>query len=214
MNVFLKPDVAKEYDAYYQTETGKKVNEIEESIISGLLKKIPRSEMLELGCGTGHWTNFFTNKGFNVTAMDISDEMLKLAKHKNIKADFIKSDSQDIPFPDNSFSVVSSITMLEFVENQEKVLKEIYRVLKPGGWFILGSLNANSEIGKNKENDDTFRMAKLLNKDEINKKLVLFGKPKMNFGVYFTSSFDIADNTPKQVDIEPAFIASLVQKEF
>jgi len=212
MNVFLKPDVAKEYDTYYNTEIGKKVNKIEENLIAKLLKEVPKSEMLELGCGTGHWTNFFTNNGFQVTATDISNEMMNIAKTKSIQTKFIKADSQNIPFPDNSFSVVSSITMLEFVDDQDKVLSEIYRVLKPGGWLILGCLNKFSELGKNKKNDTTFRDAKFLSQAELENKLKLFGKPKINLGVYFSPIFEILDDTSKIANTEPAFMAAAVQK--
>ncbi len=212
MNIFLKADIAQKYDAYYNTLSGKKLNEIEEKLIAEFLKEIPKSEMLELGCGTGHWTNFFVNHGFNVTATDISDEMLKFAKLKNIEAEFIKADSQNIPFPDNSFSVVSSITMLEFVNDQDKVINEIYRVLKPGGWLILGCLNKFSELGKNKENDETFKDAKFLSIEELNNKLRLFGNPKIKSGVYFSPAFEILDNTSKIENTEPAFIVAAVQK--
>jgi ubiquinone/menaquinone biosynthesis C-methylase UbiE len=212
MNVFLKPNVAKEYDSYYKTDIGKKVNDIEEKLITEFLKEVPKAEMLELGCGTGHWTNIFVNQGFEVTAMDISDEMLKYATEKKIKAKFIKADSRNIPFPDNSFSAVSFITMIEFINDQNKVFNEIYRVLKPNGHLIMGCLNKLSELGKNKENDDTFRDAKFLSKEELENKLTLFGAPKMKFGVYFSPTFEILDNISEIKNTEPAFIAAMVQK--
>lgn len=213
MNVFIKPEIANKYDSYYETELGKKVNEIEERLMSKLLQDIPRKEMLELGCGTGHWTNFFVNQGFQVTAGDISDEMLAFVKIKNIKANIVKFDAEQIPFPDNSFDIIASITMLEFVNNQDKVLSEVKRVLKPGGWFLLGSLNALSELGKNKENDATFKNAQFLNLEELNEKLSSIGKSRFEQGVYFSPLFEILDNLENINNIEPAFIASLTCKE-
>lgn len=212
MNVFIKPEIANKYDLYYQTEIGNKVNQIEEKLVTDLLKNIPRTKMLELGCGTGHWTNFFVNLGYEVTATDISDAMLQIAKQKNLNANFIKADSSKIPFEDNSFDIISSITMLEFVEEQDKVLEEIHRVLKPGGYFILGSLNALSEIGKNKDQDETFRDAKFLSKEELTHKLKLIGKPSILSGVYFSPNFELLDNSSGIDTIEPAFFASLTQK--
>jgi ubiquinone/menaquinone biosynthesis C-methylase UbiE len=212
MNVFIKSEIANKYDLYYQTEIGNNVNQIEEKLVTDLLKDIPRTKMLELGCGTGHWTNFFVNKGYKVTATDISDAMLQIAKQKNLNADFIKADSSKIPFEDNSFDIISSITMLEFVEDQDKVLEEIQRVLKPGGYFILGSLNALSEIGKNKNQDDTFRDAKFLSKEELTNKLKLIGKPSILSGVFFSPNFELLDNSSGIDTIEPAFFASLTQK--
>lgn len=212
MNVFIDPKVAEAYDTYYQTEVGRKVNDIEEKLILKILKDLPKTEMLELGCGTGHWTNVFINQGFNVTALDISDEMLKYAHSKNLNAQFIKADSENIPFPENSYSLISSITMLEFVNDQDQVLEEIYRVLKPGGNLVLGCLNAHSELGKNKENDPSFRNAKFLSPQELEEKLKLFGNPQLSFGVHLSPNFEIKDGTQEMYNTEPAFIAALVQK--
>jgi len=212
MNVFTKQDVAANYDQYYQTEIGKKVSQIEENLFNDLLTNIPKTDMLELGCGTGQWTEYFIKKGFKLTGIDVSDEMLKFAHSKNLNADFINADSSQIPFDDNSFSTVSSITMLEFVEDQNTVLQEAYRVLKPGGWLILGCLNANSELGKNRKNDEVFGKANFLNPEKLNQKLHAFSNLKMNFGVYFSPTFEILDGN-SEIEVEPAFIAILAQKK-
>jgi ubiquinone/menaquinone biosynthesis C-methylase UbiE len=212
MNVFLKKEIASNYDLYYQTEIGKKVSQIEENLFNDLLIDVPKTEMLELGCGTGQWTEYFINQGFKLTGIDISEEMLKIAQAKNLKADILKADSSHIPFDDNSFFAISSITMLEFVEDQDRVLQEIHRVLKPNGWIILGFLNANSELGKNKENDEVFGKASFLNPEKINQKLHAFNKLKMKYGVYFTPTFEILDGN-SEIKVEPTFIAVIAQKK-
>ncbi|MFW5886969.1 MAG: class I SAM-dependent methyltransferase, partial [Bacteroidota bacterium] len=148
MNIFQKTKIAQDYDDYYLTDFGKQVDRIEKEMISGLLNEIPKGEMIDLGCGTGHWTHFFTEKGFRVKAVDASEAMLNIARNKKINADFIQADSEDLPFEDESQSLIASIAMLEFVENREKAIKEIYRILKTGGWFILGGLNADSVPGR------------------------------------------------------------------
>jgi len=56
MNVFIKEEIADDYDAYYQTPAGKEIDAIEEKLIADALQKVPKGKMLELGCGTGHWT--------------------------------------------------------------------------------------------------------------------------------------------------------------
>ncbi|MGM0622223.1 MAG: class I SAM-dependent methyltransferase, partial [Bacteroidota bacterium] len=127
-NVFLTPEVASEYDAYYQTETGKTVDNIEKEIVSANLKKLPKTNWLELGCGTGHWTKFFNEGGFQITAVDNSEAMLKIARSKNLEnVQFLNADATRLPFPDARFSGIVSITMLEFVDDLEKVLNEIDR---------------------------------------------------------------------------------------
>ena len=212
MNVFVKPETANSYDAYYQTAFGKKVDELEQRVISSFIKDIPRDSMLELGCGTGHWSGYFIKQGFNITGVDISEAMLQLAKAKELKAEFMKADSQKLPFRNESYTVISSINMLEFVDNQDKVLQEIYRILKPEGWLILGCLNAHSVLGERKELDETFRDAQFLTSEELSNKLQLFGEPKLKFGVYLTSNFNILDETPGADQVNPVFIAVIVQK--
>jgi hypothetical protein len=57
-NIFLDPSVATAYDNYYLTDAGKRIDEIEKQLISSHLSSISRGSLLELGCGTGHWSEF------------------------------------------------------------------------------------------------------------------------------------------------------------
>jgi ubiquinone/menaquinone biosynthesis C-methylase UbiE len=212
MNVFLNPSVANQYEDYYTTEAGQKIDAIEKKLITELLNDIPSSSMLELGSGTGHWTEFFIEKGFQPTAVDISEPMLEVAKNKGLEAEFLKADARKLPFGDHSFSVVAAITMLEFIDDRKKVFQEINRVLKPGGWLLLGCLNAHSEIGRNKEKDEVFRSAYFYTLDELFVQLSVFGKPLMKYGVYFSPTFEILDGKTETSTVEPAFIAARVKK--
>jgi len=213
MNVFIKPEIANNYDDYYQSDFGKKVDKIEQNIISSLIKEIPKNEMLELGCGTGHWSEYFSKKGFKLTGIDISDAMLNIAKRKNINAKFKIANSQNLPFNDESFQIISSITMLGFVNNQDDVIKEIYRVLKKGGWLILGCLNEKSIIGKNKGSSETFKKANFLTINDIQSKLNKFETLHIKTGVYLKPDYAIMDNKKNIDNIEPAFIGILAQKK-
>jgi ubiquinone/menaquinone biosynthesis C-methylase UbiE len=212
-NVFITPEVASEYDAYYQTETGKMVDKIEKEIVSVYLKNLQKKNWLELGCGTGYWTKFFNDSGFQITAVDNSEAMLKIARSKNMEnVQFINADATRLPFPVGHFSGIISITMLEFVDDLQKVLNEIDRVLKPGGTLVLGCLNALSELGKNKNNDPVFQHAHFFTQDEIIEMVARFGNPHISTGVYFSPDFEILDGTEKQSTAVPAFIAVSVQK--
>lgn len=212
-NLFLDKSVAENYDAFYNTSRGREIDNIEKEIISELLDRCQGIQMLELGCGTGHWTEYFSAKGFSVTAIDNSDEMLKIARDKKIKnADFIKSDAASLPLGDNSFSLIVTITMLEFVEDPAPVLKEINRLLKPGGRFISGCLNENSELGRTKNNDEVFRNARFFTPAEVERYLSKIGKPDLRYGIYLSPEFTLLDGTPHQNSVKPAFIAASVQK--
>ena len=212
-NVFLTPDVASEYDTYYQTEIGKTVDKIEKEIVSAHLSNLPKTNWLELGCGTGHWTKFYNENGMQIIAVDNSEAMLKIARSKNMKnVQFLNADTTRLPFPDTRFSGIISITMLEFVDDLEKALNETDRVLQPGGTLVLGCLNAHSEQWKNKNNDPVLQHAHFFTPEEIKKMLARFGNPRISAGVYFSPNFEILDGTEKQSTFAPAFFAASVQK--
>lgn len=165
MNPFVEEDIAKQYDEFYQTEFGKKIDLLEKAAITKILSNIPRCTMLELGCGTGHWTAFFVEKGFNVIATDSSKAMLEIAQSKNItNATFMQASAEQLPYCFDTFMFIAAITMLEFTANPEKVLHEIYRIAKHQSHVLLGCLNPNSTLFKNKNKDSVFKHAKLLRK--------------------------------------------------
>ncbi len=211
-NNFNDKEIACNYDKFYVSEYGKLVDEIEKKMCSDFLKDIPKSDMLEIGCGTGHWSEFFIDNGFQLVATDISEAMLDVMKSKNLNVDIKLANSENLPFKDNEFSIVSSITMIEFVENQKKVIDEIYRVLKPNGFLLMGCLNKNSVLWENRENNKHYKGAKFLTPEEFSSLLSPIGKAKISLGVYIDSNFEILDFKDKAL-AEPAFILALVKKE-
>jgi hypothetical protein len=84
MNIYKELSFAMEYDQFYQSDGGRAVDMAEKAVISDLLLQVDSREMLELGCGTGHWTAFFSEKGFRVTAVDQSPAMLEQARKRVI----------------------------------------------------------------------------------------------------------------------------------
>lgn len=111
-----------------------------ESIIRGKSYK----NALEMGCGRGTISLYLrTRNHLDVTLTDIEASAIELAK-KNFKqmderGTFIVADSQKIPLPDNSFDIVVSIGLLEHFDDYSSILKEKYRLLRPGG--VVVSLN-------------------------------------------------------------------------
>ena len=97
-------------------------------VITGMMEGIS-GRILDLGAGTGIISDLYPD--LDIIGIDISEGMLKLNKHKC----FIGS-AENIKFPDNYFHAVVARSLLHHLPNAEAGLKEIQRVLRPGGKFI------------------------------------------------------------------------------
>jgi ubiquinone/menaquinone biosynthesis C-methylase UbiE len=106
--------------------------------------------ILEVGCGTGHFTRWFCDLEFQSIGLDISHPMLKMAKHLN-RSTYIQGDALMLPFSSNSFDIVAMITALEFMADPFKVLSESLRVARH--WLILGVINRQSRLGRKYKNE-------------------------------------------------------------
>ena len=97
---------------------------------------------LDIGCGTGYYSLRLLKMGFEVVGLDISSKSVKLAKlktksHGFRQVDFNRADASVLPFNENSFDVVVAMgSVLNHVPAPERMIKEISRVLKPGGLFF------------------------------------------------------------------------------
>ena len=215
MNIFADKEVASRYDAYYSEEQGAAIDRIEKEAISGLLSSMEPGRMLEIGCGTGHWTEFFVKSGFSVLATDVSEPMMQLAIEKNISgAEFMMASVLQLPFADASFDQVAVITALEFCGDMDRAFSEICRVLKPGGWLVAGCLNADSVVGKNKNLDPVFKHGYFMTRDELEQRLKTIGDtPEIKECVFFSPDFEMIDEQAGEQTTSGVFMAAFVQKK-
>ena len=99
------------------------------------------SRILDIGTGTGKQAFAFAEKGYDVTGIDLSEAMLKVANKKNRykNVNFQVADATNLPFEDNSFDVSSVSFALHDMPLtiRERVLKEIVRVTKPAGMIVI-----------------------------------------------------------------------------
>ena len=97
--------------------------------------------LLEIGGGMGTDLAQFALHGARVTDLDLSSGHLKLAREnfavRGLPGEFIQQDAETIALPDNSFDVVYSNGVLHHTPNTRHVVREIFRVLKPGGRVIV-----------------------------------------------------------------------------
>jgi ubiquinone/menaquinone biosynthesis C-methylase UbiE len=97
-----------------------------------LIKRYAEGKVLDIGCGTGF---HMSHDGLNTTGIDISDRMLAVAKNNgfNVK----KARAEQIPFSDKSFDTVFCFFAVLNMCDSSKAVKEMARVLKPGGCALL-----------------------------------------------------------------------------
>jgi ubiquinone/menaquinone biosynthesis C-methylase UbiE len=127
---------------------------LEREAVDRLLPPAPHAgKLLEVGCGTGHWSEYFAGKGFAVTGVDVSERMIAVARQKNIAGGtFEVADAERLPFAGGSFDVAAAITALEFTPNPARVVSEMTRcVRKAGGMLILGVLNGLSAYNQSRK---------------------------------------------------------------
>ncbi len=101
----------------------------------------PDARVLDVGCGSGWATRMLAEYAFNgrVTGIDISDEMIRVARESSRSlpnVDFEIASAEQLPFPDHEFTHAFSMESLYYYRNIPQALKEIHRVLKPGGLFV------------------------------------------------------------------------------
>lgn len=206
---------AEQYDNYYSSHFGMEVDRIEKAAIKQLIKEIPIGKILEIGCGTGHWTQFFVEHGFSVHGIDLSSAMLQKAINKSIpQAKFEQMDFLNNTFEDASQKHIFAITSLEFTENQDRLFDEIYRILEPGGYFLAGCLNSESEMGKQKDASETFAAADFFTWKSLTKRLSRFGEPRIIPTVLLHNGqiMDEQNKDQEEMKKEACFFAILVRK--
>jgi ubiquinone/menaquinone biosynthesis C-methylase UbiE len=118
------------------------------SLSPRILEKIQElpdgSRILDIGCAEGFTIErlaYQFEKEFEFVGVDLSETRIKSATEKEIhSAKFIVSSGESIPLEDNSFDCILCSQVLEHVESDEKLLKEIYRLLKPRGIFQVDTV--------------------------------------------------------------------------
>lgn len=93
--------------------------------------------LLDVGCGTGHHLRELRARGFQVSGVDGSEEMLKVARRINPGVDLRRADVEAQPFADGSFDWILSIEVLRYLPDFRGTVKEMGRVLAPGGTAVV-----------------------------------------------------------------------------
>jgi demethylmenaquinone methyltransferase/2-methoxy-6-polyprenyl-1,4-benzoquinol methylase len=96
----------------------------------------PGMRALDLACGTGDIAFALADRGAQVAGLDITHRMLQIARAKSPRVHFVGGDMLALPFPDQTFDVVTTGYGLRNVPDIGRAIAETRRVLKPGGVFV------------------------------------------------------------------------------
>lgn len=211
--------VARNYDDYYQSEFGQKVDVVEKRLVKKYLDKVPEKEALELGCGTGHWSLFFSDNGFQITGIDLAKDMLNKAIEKDIPgAVFMEMNAEELMFPSESIKNIFTIATAEFTDDRQQFFDEAFRVLKRGGYLLAGVLNENSTLGKTKDQDEVFKNATFFTSETLYRSLTRFGHAEIEGCALIDNNGKILDYpedhniSQEKLNNEGAFLVGFVKK--
>ena len=96
---------------------------------------IPHGQFLDIGCGTGIFLRILEKCGV-AYGLDISELALSYCQRDGCRL-LVRAAGGGLPFKDNSFSLVTLLDMIEHVDNDAEVLREAYRICRPGGVVVV-----------------------------------------------------------------------------
>ncbi len=136
------------YRAWRDSELGRLTDCIEEDLIVGLVGPVRGTKVLDVGCGDAVLSVRLAAAGAEVTGVDTDPRMLAAARERADNSGeavaFVEGNILSLPFPDTSFDTVVAVAVLCFVEDIERAVREMARVLRPGGRLVLGELGRYS----------------------------------------------------------------------
>jgi len=139
----FSPEVARRYDRWYEMRWGRYADERQRQLLVHMCEPQAGEQVLDVGCGTGRYLQWFTEMGLEATGVDSSDEMVQVARQRlagsGEEGQVLLADGTDLPFADDSFDLVTAITVLEFATHPGVLIKEMLRVSRDR--IFLGVLN-------------------------------------------------------------------------
>jgi SAM-dependent methyltransferase len=134
-----------DYDAWYDTPRGRWIGEVELRLLTHLLGPRTGGTLLDVGCGTGWFTRGFAADADRIVGLDVDTDNLAFARTRSsVREVYVQGDATRLPFADDAFDAVISVTALCFVARWQDALAEIVRVSRAR--FAIGLLHRRSAL--------------------------------------------------------------------
>jgi SAM-dependent methyltransferase len=127
------------YERWRRTDLGAITEKLEHDLIIDMLPPLEGKRVLDVGCGDGAFTEKLAHLGAVAVGVDASSTMIAAAQTRK-EGTFHVADAQALPFPDDAFDIVTAVTVLCVGGEPDKMVKEMARVLRPGGRLVIGEL--------------------------------------------------------------------------
>ena len=184
-----------------------------ESEIQAVKELLPRGKKgIEIGVGSGR---FAVPLGIKI-GVDPSPRMREIAQQKGVKV--IDAVAEELPFENSQFELVLMVTTICFVDNLNLAFREAYRILKLGGYLIIGFVDKDSYLGKlyqqNKKKNVFYKIATFYSVKEVVYNLNKVGFKEFNFKqTIFHSLNEIKNIEPAKEDYgEGSFVVIRARK--
>lgn len=107
-----------------------------------IVNKIKPGKMLDIGCASGEWSEYWKNKGWDVYGVDVNETNVSLAQKKGVNALVCDlSQNSPLPYDDNSMDFIFAGEIIEHLVDTDRFIVELHRVLKVGGKAIITTPN-------------------------------------------------------------------------
>ena len=163
-----------------------------------ITKDFETKKILDIGCATGLLLKYFKDNGWDTTGIEICKESAEYGI-KNYDLNIIQKPIEEAKLSDNSFDIVHLAHLIEHTPDPDIVIKETYRVLKPGGYLILTTPNISGlafKIFRKKWRSAIFQHLFLFSKKTM-KKLLVKNNYKIEKIISWGSFLPIDINPPK-----------------
>jgi ubiquinone/menaquinone biosynthesis C-methylase UbiE len=142
--------VAEGYDvwaAIYDDEPNGLLD-MDQPVVREILDGLPAGTALDAACGTGRYASYLASLGHQVIGVDISPEMLAVARAKVPGGEFLEGDLHQLPVPGQHVDLVVCALALTHVADLAPVLAEFARVLRPGGHLVIADSRLKGPVVK------------------------------------------------------------------
>lgn len=140
----ISTDLASSYSRWRASSLGAITERVEQHLVFERAGPLTGLSVLDIGCGDGTYAIEAAARGARAVGLDADPAMLReaerRARERGVAVDLREGRAEELPFGDASFDVVFAVTVLCFVADAAGAIREMARVLVPGGRLVLGEL--------------------------------------------------------------------------